>query len=190
MDDDKNLPPEISSEEKLVEAYASQLRDYKKELNTLEQKSQESYDKHVIYLSGGALGISFALTQNFFGNKGTLEPNLLFWSWILWGLSLLLILISFYSSVLNLRHAMRIVDNAVDSMKTIDDCNKESRNLGAPIRVIFMHFLNIGAGISFLVGVFLFALFVNKNLLKIDSGGQNAQYKSITNTQPITKGTK
>jgi hypothetical protein len=185
MGDDKNLPPEISVEEKqVVEEYATQLREYKKELNTLEQKSQESYDKHVIYLSGGALGISFAITQNFFGSKGTLEPNLLLFSWIFWGFSLLFVLISFYTSVFNFRHAMHIVDHAVFSLKTIDDCNKASSNLGLRQRGNLMHTINIGAGVFFVIGVVLFAIFVKANLLKAEIGGSNVQ------AQPVIERTK
>ena len=50
------------------------LQKYRDFLIAAEQKSQEDYDKTVIALSGGALGISFAFATDIVGGQSLTQP--------------------------------------------------------------------------------------------------------------------
>ena len=61
------------------------LKEYRSHLILAEQKAQEDYDKTVVFLSGGALGISFAFVKDFIGTGPMVSQNWLIWAWICWG---------------------------------------------------------------------------------------------------------
>jgi hypothetical protein len=70
-----------------VQESVDDLSDYRKHLQTAEQKSQEDFDKTVLSLSGGALGISFIFLKDVIGPNPVVSPNLLFTAWVAWGSS-------------------------------------------------------------------------------------------------------
>ena len=86
------------------------LKEYRVYLLDSEQKAQEEFDKTVLTLSGGALGISFAFIKDIVGPHPVVNVGYLFVAWILWGLSVTAVLASYFTSHLALRHAIKQVD--------------------------------------------------------------------------------
>jgi hypothetical protein len=129
-----------------------QLRDYRGQLTTLEQKTQEGYDKTVLSLSGGALGVSFAFVTNFVERGSMQASGLLVASWISWAVSVTATLASYFTSHLALRKAIRDVDSG-----------KSVKRPGGWYDWITAG-LNVTAGVLFLVGVVLVACFVWRNV--------------------------
>lgn len=78
-----------------------QINDYRNHLILAEQKAQEDYDKTIISLSGGALGISFAFISD--SVPDPTETYFLLTSWICWGVSITSVIISYFTSHLAFR---------------------------------------------------------------------------------------
>ncbi len=129
------------------------LSEYRKFLVAAEQKSQEDFDKTVLALSGGALGISFTFLKDVIGSNPISHPNLLFASWLAWAFSTFSVLASYYLSHMALRAAIAQVDQG-----TI----YKQRPGGA--LSLWTAGLNAGGAILFLVGVCCITLFVGSNL--------------------------
>ena len=130
-----------------------ELSEYRNHLILAEQKAQEDYDKTIIALSGGGLGISFAFLENVVGTSAIVSPTLLFSSWICWAFSILCVLASYFTSHLALRSAIQKVDAGTIYQK----------RPGGFIDLI-TKFCNAAGGLLFFVGVILIALFVYKNI--------------------------
>ena len=91
------------------------LKEYIQHLVLAGQKTQEDFDKTVLSLSGGALGISFAFIKDYLGENPIKDQSFLMSAWICWGLSVTIILISYYFSILALNKAVDQVDtNTID----------------------------------------------------------------------------
>ncbi len=118
-----------------------------------EQKAQEDFDKTVLSLSGGALGISFAFVKDIVGNQPLIQVTLLLWSWISWGISITCMLASFYFS----QQALRRTIKQIDQNEVYD---QSPGGLYAKLTAI----LNAFGGLLFLVGVILIVVFVSYNL--------------------------
>ena len=58
---------------------------YRESLEALKQKSQDSYDKTVLSLSAGALGLSFAFVKDIVGSWPPQAYAWLFAAWVSWG---------------------------------------------------------------------------------------------------------
>ncbi len=129
------------------------LQQYRTWLIAAEQKAQEDYDKTVLSLSGGALGVSFAFVKDVVGAKPLLQLNLLLAAWIAWGLSVTFVLASFHFSQRALRRAITQIDK--------DDIYRQSP--GGVYSEITTG-LNAAGGLLFLVGVALIILFASHNL--------------------------
>ena len=130
------------------------LVEYRKQLVSAEQKSQEDFDKTVLSLSGGALGISFVFLKDVVGTNPIQGPGWLLAAWIAWGTSSLCVLASYFMSHLALRKAIEQVDHG-----TI---------YAQPAGGIFRRwteFLNATGAILFLTGVLLITVFAGTNLL-------------------------
>lgn len=119
---------------------------YRALLQELEQKAQESYDKAVLTLSGGAFALSLAFTRVVVGPDPS-NYGWLFLAWASWGASIAFALFSHYMSARALREAIVKYDAG--------DTPSPSRAVG---------FLNGLAGVLFLVGTASFAWFVWLNL--------------------------
>ena len=129
------------------------LDNYRKSLNSLEQKSQESYDKTVLMLSSGALAVSITLIKDFLGVEELQSLCLLFMAWIAWCSSVTSVLLSHYFSRLAVREAIKQVDN--------DKIYKE--NAGGRFDK-FTASLNNLSGLFFILGLFLLIFFIFNNL--------------------------
>ena len=89
--------------------------DYRKLLVEADERSQENFDKTVIALSGGGMGVSLAFVDNIVGDRPLAASCLLLLAWAAWTASLLVVLTSFYLSRLALRQAIAELDAGVTS---------------------------------------------------------------------------
>ena len=84
-----------------------QLQEYRSHIITAKQQAQEDFDKTVLTLSGGALGISFVFVKDIVGNNPLINSWALFAAWIAWGFSVTCILVSYYASQQALRKTIK-----------------------------------------------------------------------------------
>lgn len=129
------------------------LREYREKLLELEQQMQSSYDKAVMTLSGGALGISLTFIKDVASKTPLHAPNWLLCAWICWGLSITGVLFSFFSSSMALRRAVRQTDIGTMYMEAV----------GGPWNIV-TSILNPLAGLLFLLGVIAICVFVGGNV--------------------------
>lgn len=127
--------------------------EYRQWLVAAEQKAQEDFDKTVLTLSGGALGVSFAFVNDIIGDKPIEHSGWLVIAWIAWALSTSAMLGSFFVSRLALRRA-------------IVQCDEGTIFCSAPggFFTLVTRWLNIGGALLFLVGVCFMAAFVKTNI--------------------------
>lgn len=127
--------------------------EYRQFLVAAEQKCQDDFDKTVLSLSGGALGISFVFVKDIVGPSAIHHSGWLLISWVAWALSSLVVLASFFASHLALRGA-------------IVQCDKGTiynESPGGKFSSATRH-LNAGGALLFFVGVCFMAAFVYTNL--------------------------
>ena len=129
--------------------------EYRQHLVLARQKAQEDYDKTLIYLSGGALGISFAFIDKLTDGPPFAWQCLLFIAWGSWIASLVIMLLSFRSSRAALERAIEEVDNY-----TVDTVDKRP---GGIFAVVTEHANWLGL-FTFLAGLVAIGVFVWKNL--------------------------
>lgn len=129
------------------------LADYRKWLVAAEQKSQEDFDKTVLSLSGGALGISFVFLKDVIGPQPIVQSGFLLAAWLAWAFSTISVLTSFYLSHLALRRAISQVDAGTIYAQPPGGAFARSTA-----------FLNAIGAILFLVGVCCITVFAGANL--------------------------
>ena len=83
---------------------------YRQHLVSAEKQSQDAYDKTVLSLSSGALGISFAFLSSIIGEPPYVSAALLFTAWLLWDGGSTMALVSFLLGQLSLRKAIQQID--------------------------------------------------------------------------------
>ena len=140
--------------------FAKQIADYRNLLQETEQEMQSSYDKAVMALSGGALGISMTFFKDFVATKVTPSQPVegvcwLFIAWICWGVSTTAVLFSLFTSASAMRKTIEQTDNKMIYYK--------DESLGG-WQDKLTRLLNPVAGFLFLFGVVAYALFVKFNL--------------------------
>lgn len=123
--------------------------EYRKLLQDLETKAQEQYDKTVLMLSGGALGVSFTFLKDIVSLDSAIHIWLLIIAWSAWTLSCSAVLWSFYSSRLAMRQAIKDLDNGVETKNKSD---------------FWTSALNFSAGLLFVVGLASMIAFAYFNL--------------------------
>jgi hypothetical protein len=133
--------------------FEKQISDYRKTLQALEQKMQSEYDKAIMALSGGALGVSMTFLKDIVLDHGVHGGNFLLWAWICWGASITATLFSFYTSGQALRRAVQ----------QTDDDKIFGEIVGGKFNCI-TKILNFNAGVLFMLGVILIAVFASRNL--------------------------
>lgn len=132
-------------------------KEYRDHLINAAQKSQEDYDKTIIILSGGALGISFAFLKDIVGPGPLAHTGYVFAAWLFWGGSLFAVLSSFFVSDMALRRAIKQVDAGLIY---------EQRRGGWLDYLTAV--LNALGGLLFLAGVVIMSLFIWFNLEAIN----------------------
>jgi len=126
---------------------------YRRMLIDSEHASTESFDKTVLYLSGGALGLSMAFLQNILGPAEAVQVVYLVAAWVSWALSLIFTLSSFWLSAAAMRRAIKQLDE-----QTIGQENAGGWWNKATKATTFL------GGFAFIVGVFAMIIFVESNL--------------------------
>jgi hypothetical protein len=134
--------------------------DFRSLLIKTAQESQSDYDKSVLLLSGGALGVSIAFVKDIIGATHPAHSCLLLTAWILWGVSCASVLVSYYTSSIALSIAIDRVDR-----------EPPGKSLTGAFDVI-TKILNAVSGLGFLIGLAFFCYFVAANLQPaMDRGG-------------------
>lgn len=132
----------------------SSLDEYRKMLEGYAFQAANAYDKAIMSLSGGALGVSFAFVKNI---VTTPAPDTVIWlcyAWISLGISLASIIVSMLFSQKAIRIAIQQVDDGtIYSKKPGGFCS------------LFTVFLAWFSGICFVAGVALLAYFAKINLI-------------------------
>jgi hypothetical protein len=129
------------------------LSAYRQHLVLAEQKAQEDYDKTVLSLAGGALGVSFAFIDKFIPDDRVVWPAMLVTAWAFWALSVGFVLVSYFLSRAALRKAIRQTDSG--EIRSVSPGGAWSRAVLA---------CNASAGGAFLLGVIVIAVFVYRNM--------------------------
>jgi len=126
---------------------------YRSALLHLCNKSQDAYDKAVLALSAGALGVSVAVVKDIAGGQTAKCIVLVILAWGCWLLSAGCTLFSFASAKSALRSAVDRLDQG-----TFD--HTRPGGLAGQITTV----LNVTAGALFGVGALLFVVFASINL--------------------------
>jgi hypothetical protein len=121
---------------------------HKDEESEEEMKSLEAYDKSILALSGGALGLSFVAIKDYLSLRSGAGAGLIVLALLCWALSVSCTLFSSVSAHKAIRHVMQREDPRKSSAR--------SRERSA--RVISG--LRIGSGLLFFVGVIFFIAYI------------------------------
>lgn len=149
------------------------MAEYRRTLVSAEQSSQEDFDKTVLTLSGGALGISFTFLKEVIAENPVEAPASLLSAWACWGFSTLCVLASFYLSHLALRRAIHQVDN-----QTI-----RTQRPGGIFSVITAA-LNLSGALLFFTGICFMVHFASINIR--NKGGSNDNEKAAISATATT----
>ncbi len=133
------------------------INNYRNHLVLAEQKAQEDFDKTVVSLSGGALGVTFIFLKDLIGVSPILHKGCLFSAWVCWGLSITAVLFSYLASLAALRKTIKQVDSEVIY----------EQHAGGNLSRLVMS-LNMLGGLLFLVGVISVVIFIWFNLEAIN----------------------
>ncbi|BCG65168.1 MAG: hypothetical protein methR_P2990 [Methyloprofundus sp.] len=125
---------------------------YRNGLITAEQKSQDDYDKTVISLSGGALGISLIFIKDIIGDSEPIMVWTVITAWVLWALSITSVLISYFLSRLALRKSIIQLDN--------DNFSEGVGGCAAKATQVF----NVISGALFILGIVFLIIFSSQNI--------------------------
>lgn len=159
---------------------ASEAHDeFCRHLRSADQRSQESYDKLVIALAGGGLGVSLVVLKDIVGANSPTWPTVLVFGWSAWILCLLLALISFFTSHKGIR---ALLDAHADG-----PCDVRTNSWIKATVVV-----NISAGLSCVAGIVLVSLFTGANLLnKVrhhDQGQETEQSEQVAHNASARAG--
>jgi hypothetical protein len=129
------------------------MKAYRDSLLSLKEKMEAQYDKAVLTLSGGAIGISITFTKELIGKDHLNAPNWLVTAWLCWSASLAAILWSFYTSA-----------KAMETAILQTDQHALYRERRGGIFDWLTRYLNAIAGALFIFGLVSITVFVRLNL--------------------------
>jgi len=132
--------------------------DFRKFLLSSQQAMQSEYDKSILALSGGALGVSMAFLKDIILQQGqtvrtVVGGGFLMSAWLCWGASVTCTLVSFYASTQAFGRAIQQADSGAIYSEAV----------GGRFNTL-TKWLNLAAGLLFMVGVISIVLFVHANL--------------------------
>ena len=133
--------------------FEDQISAYRGQLLEIEQQMQSAYDKAVMTLSGGALGISFTFIKDIADKSVLSHTGCLLAAWIMWGLSVTCVLFSFFSSTLAMKRAIKQTDQKLIYLE-----------LQGGIWNVLTMILNPIAGMLFFAGVLAISVFMGGNM--------------------------
>jgi hypothetical protein len=155
--------------------------DERKLLIATEQDQAKTFDKYILTLSSGALGLSLAFIKII----KSINPGSEFWlvaAWVLFSLSTLSTLISFLTSQIACRKQVDILEASFfpeDKKKETSESNHYSTATGI---------LNITSITLLILGVSVFIIFATQNIKTIDTTEDYMSNKF--STENVTNGMK
>lgn len=151
------------------------LSDYRRFLVEGAQQSQSSLDKALLTLSGGALGISVIFIKDIIGEQHVVSLWALIASWGVWSASVLCVLASFdFASRANRVAIARCDDGTI---------HEHAEAPGGVFSYLTRGF-NVGAALTFVLGVALMLAFVHGNLTE-----RNKRYEQQRQAHSATAAT-
>jgi hypothetical protein len=135
-----------------------ELLEYRNQINQLESKNQEGFDKTLLTLSSGALGLTLTFIKDIIDLDNAKFTVFLFLCWLSWALSLCMILLSYNSSISSFQKIRMQIDRG-----EVDTILKSRKHLGEPFRT-WTSIFNHGGLITFLIGVLFIIIFISLNL--------------------------
>jgi len=145
--------PSIVHTQNMEDANRAGEAEYRNHLSSARENASRDYDKALLTLASGALGISLVFVHDVAPHPR--NTAWLGWSWAMFGLSLLCVVASLLTSQSALRHAIQAIDDEeADAYDTADQSRYASWTAG----------LNISAGATFLGGVAFLIVFAFHNL--------------------------
>jgi hypothetical protein len=143
-----DAPSKFDSRDKM----SQEIDNYRNVLIAAEQKSQDDYDKTIVSLSGGALGITLLFIENVIGDSAPQETWALILAWTFWAASLASVVVSYFLSRLALRRA-------------IDQCdtNDYSSKIGGWATTA-TNIANAVSGLFFVIGIVFVIIFCSHNI--------------------------
>jgi hypothetical protein len=150
--------------------------EYRQWLVAAEQKCQDDFDKTVLSLSGGALGVSFVMVKDVIGTNSISHPSWVLFAWVAWAISSLSVLASFFISHLALRKAIA----------QCDDGTIYTQKPGGRLSD-FTRYLNAGGALLFFAGVCFMAAFAYTNLVPRGDKDVGQEAAQPTTATPTTK---
>jgi hypothetical protein len=132
---------------------SEEMSKYRDALMVAGQEASTAYDKAIMALSGGALGLSISFVKDILGSTGAVSLCRLETSWSCLTASLALILISMLSSQLALRKAIDQVDT--------ESVHGERPGGGFSVVTAWLNGLS---AVAFVVGIAFLAWFAIANL--------------------------
>jgi hypothetical protein len=135
--------------------FHKKVAEYRNGLVASYQRMQGEFDKAVLVLSGGALGISMTFIKEILSGRPTCTGYFL-GAWIFWGISICATFSSYFTSAQLQQKAIEHVDKK-DIYVVFDEMTKSAWYR-------WTSWLNIAAGICFVLGVAMMIVFVGLNL--------------------------
>lgn len=137
--------------------YDLELAEYKGELKRFMEKSQDSFEKQLSFISAGAFGVTMAFIDKIVGNlKETTCTRLLIIGWLFLGLTFI---VNLFSHVFAVKVYYRTI-------KEMDDKKYSQALLASRIKKI--NYLNTISIISLLLGIAIIVIFISYNILPND----------------------
>jgi len=134
-------------------------KDPLKRFDKILDKSQDDFEKNIIYISSGALGISFAFIEKIVPLSTASNKCLLIWAWSLFGITLLISLLSHYIPSLCGNIIRDNFESSDKSEKDFEHLNNKTNRLNK-----LTDFLNITSIILLFLGIVFLIVFISKNI--------------------------
>lgn len=94
-----------------MENFQENISEYRKSLQALQESMQSEYDKTVLTLSAGGLGISLTFLKDIASKQGPHDTYAFLAAWICWGTSVSCVLASYFTSAQALQKAIKQTDD-------------------------------------------------------------------------------
>ena len=113
-------------------------KEYLLQLNKAYLESSGQFDKQILFVASGALGVSFAFIKDLVKLSDATHKSYLIMAWVSFGIVILLSIISHYTSLKAINNKIRNLNYEVDSS------SKKFNGYTKWINVLMIVFLGIG----------------------------------------------